>query len=102
MVPAVESHQQQFDRVPRLVAADAAFYSKVNEDRLHEMGVCRVAVPNRNTRSDERKRLQRRRWFKEGQRWRTGCEGRISVSVRGRHLASRRARLGVVKCPFRD
>jgi IS5 family transposase len=88
LVPAVESHQQQFDRVPRLVAADAAFYSKVNEDRLHEMGVCRVAVPNRNTRSDERKRLQRRRWFKEGQRWRTGCEGRISVLKR-RHGLSR-------------
>ena len=88
LVPAVESHQQQFDRVPRLVAADAAFYSKVNEDKLHEMGVCRVSVPNRNTRSEERKRLQRRPWFKEGQRWRTGCEGRISVLKR-RHGLSR-------------
>lgn len=88
LVPAVESHQQQFDRVPRLVAADAAFYSKVNEDKLHEMGVRRVAVPNRNTRSQERKGLQRRPWFKEGQRWRTGCEGRISVLKR-RHGLSR-------------
>lgn len=88
LVPAVESHQQQFDRVPRLVAADAAFYSKVNEDKLHEMGVRRVAVPNRNTRSQERKRLQRRPWFKQGQRWRTGCEGRISVLKR-RHGLSR-------------
>jgi IS5 family transposase len=88
LVPAVESHQQQFDRVPRLVAADAAFYSKVNEDKLHEMGVRHVAVPNRNTRSQERKRLQRRPWFKQGQRWRTGCEGRISVLKR-RHGLSR-------------
>jgi transposase, IS5 family len=88
LVPAVESHQQQFDRVPRLVAADAAFYSKVNEDKLHEMGVRRVAVPNRNTRSQERKRLQRRPWFKQVQRWRTGCEGRISVLKR-RHGLSR-------------
>lgn len=88
LVPAVESHHQQFDRVPRLVAADAAFYSKVNEDKLHEMGVCHVAVPNRNTRSQERKQLQRRPWFKQGQRWRTGCEGRISVLKR-RHGLSR-------------
>lgn len=88
LVPAVESHQQQFDRVPRLVAADAAFYSKSNEDKLHDMGVRRVAVPNRNTRSPERKRLQRRPWFKQGQRWRTGCEGRISVLKR-RHGLSR-------------
>jgi IS5 family transposase len=71
LVPAVEIHQQQFGKAPRLVAADAAFYSKANEDELHQMGVRRVAVPNRNTRSEERKRLQRRRWFKEGQRWRT-------------------------------
>lgn len=88
LVAAVDAHRQQFGKVPRLVAADAAFYSKANEDQLHEMGVRRVAVPNRNTRSEERKRLQRRRWFKEGQRWRTGCEGRISVLKR-RHGLSR-------------
>jgi IS5 family transposase len=88
LVPAVESHQQMFGRAPRLVAADAAFYSKANEDELHQMGVRRVAVPNRNTRSEERKQLQRRRWFKQGQRWRTGCEGRISVLKR-RHGLSR-------------
>lgn len=35
--------------------ADAAFYSKANEDELHQMGVPRVAVPNRHTRSGERK-----------------------------------------------
>lgn len=88
LVPAVNSHQQQLGRVPRLVAADAAFYSQENEDKLHAMGVRSVAVPNRNTRSEERKRLQRRRWFKQGQRWRTGCEGRISVLKR-RHGLSR-------------
>lgn len=88
LVAAVDAHRQQFGKVPRLVAADAAFYSKANEDQLHKMGVRRVAVPNRNTRSEERKRLQRRRWFKEGQRWRTGCEGRISVLKR-RHGLSR-------------
>ena len=92
LVPAVDSHQQLFGIVPRLVAADAAFYSKQNEDKLHAEGVRYVAVPNRNTRSEERKRLQRRRWFKEGQRWRTGCEGRISVLKR-RH--------GLNRCRYR-
>jgi IS5 family transposase len=92
LVPAVDSHQQQFGRVPRLVAADAGFYSKENEDKLHAMGVRSVAVPNRHTRSEERKRLQRRRWFKEAQRWRTGCEGRISVLKR-RH--------GLNRCRYR-
>jgi IS5 family transposase len=82
LVPAVNAHREQFGEVPRLVAADAAFFSQANENALHELGVQRVAVPNRNTRSTERKHLQRRRWFKQGQRWRTGCEGRISVLKR--------------------
>ena len=70
------------------MAADAAFYSKANEDELNAMGVSRLAVPNGNTRSGERKQLQRRPWFKQGQRWRTGCENRISVLKR-RHGLSR-------------
>ena len=35
-------------------------------------------------RSLERKREQRKRWFRNGQKWRTGSEGRISV-VKRRH-----------------
>jgi hypothetical protein len=30
----------------------------------------------------QRKREQKRRWFRNGQKWRTGCEGRISVAKR--------------------
>jgi Transposase DDE domain len=41
-------------------------------------------IPNRSTKSPERKREQRKRWFRDGQKWRTGCEGRISV-VKRRH-----------------
>lgn len=88
LVPAVATHREQFGEVPRLVAADAAFFSQANENALHEMGVKRVAVPNRNTRSAERKQRQRSRWFRQGQRWRTGCEGRISVLKR-RHGLTR-------------
>lgn len=88
LVPAVALHREQLGKVPRLVAADAGFFSKSNEDQLYEMGVRRVSVPNRNTRSEERRQLQKQRWFKQGQRWRTGCEGRISVLKR-RHGLSR-------------
>ena len=71
-------------RVPRLVAGDAAFYSRANEATAHVKGVTRVCLPNRSTQSAERKREQKKRWFKNGQKWRTGCEGRISV-VKRRH-----------------
>ena len=69
-------------RVPRLVAADAAFYSARNEAKAKAMGVKRVCIPNRSTKSAERKREQKKRWFRNGQKWRTGCEGRISVAKR--------------------
>lgn len=67
---------------PRLVAGDAAFYSAKNETAAYEKGVTRVCIPSRSTKSAERKREQRKRWFKQGQKWRTGCEGRISVLKR--------------------
>jgi transposase, IS5 family len=74
--------------VPRIVAADVGFYSQANEKRLEELGVQNVSVPNRNTRSEQRRSHQKKRSFKAGQRWRTGCEGRISVLKR-RHGLNR-------------
>src|SRR4029077_9847446 len=88
LVPAVEAHQRRFGRVPRLVAADAGFYSQANEKRVQEMGVSWVAVPNRSTHSEERRTLQKRRWFRAAQKGRTGCEDRISVLKRRHGLSS--------------
>lgn len=82
MIPAIEAHEQVFGRVPRVVAGDAGFYSQANADAAHAKGVVRVCVPNRSTKSPARKREQKTRWFKAGQKWRTGCEGRISVLKR--------------------
>ena len=70
---AVTEQIQRLGRAPRLVTADAGYYARTSSGAL---GVKRVAVPNRNTRSAERKRLERMRWFKKAQAWRTGCEGR--------------------------
>jgi transposase, IS5 family len=88
LVNAVEMHQQQTGSTPRIVAADAGFYSQANEKRLQEMGVKNVSVPNRHSRSEQRRSQEKKRWFQRGQRWRTGCEGRISVLKR-RHGLNR-------------
>jgi len=88
LIPAIEIHQTKLGRVPRLAAADAAFYSSRNEAAAKRMGVERVCVPNRSTKSAERRREQKKRWFRTGQKWRTGCEGRISV-VKRRHGLNR-------------
>jgi IS5 family transposase len=87
LIPAVETHQRKLGRVPRLVAADAGYYSQANEEAVKDMGVDYVSIPNRSTRSEERRKLQKRRWFKKGQTWRTGCEGRISTVKRRHGLA---------------
>jgi len=88
LVPAIEEHQRQLGRVPRTAAADAGFYSARNEAAAQQMGVPQVAVPNFSTKSPDRKRRQKRRWFRQAQKWRSGCEGRISVLKR-RHGLNR-------------
>jgi IS5 family transposase len=88
LIGAIDTHQARLGRMPRLVAADAAFYSARNEAAAQAKGVKRVCIPNRATKSPARKREQRKRWFRQGQKWRTGCEGRISV-IKRRHGLNR-------------
>jgi IS5 family transposase len=92
LIPAVEIHQRKLGRAPRLVAADAGYYSRANEEAVKKLGVDYVSIPNRGTRSQERRKLEKRPWFKKGQKWRTGCEGRISTLKR-RH--------GLARCRYR-
>jgi IS5 family transposase len=88
LMAAIETHQARLGRTPHLVAADAGFYSGQNEAAAKAKGVKRVCIPNRSTKSPERKREQKKRWFRNGQKWRTGAEGRISV-VKRRHGLNR-------------
>ena len=88
LIPAIAIHEQRTGRKPDLVSADAGFYSAKNEAEAKQMGVKRVSIPNRSSKSAERRRYQKQRWFKKGQKWRTGCEGRISVLKR-RHGLNR-------------
>jgi IS5 family transposase len=88
LVPAIEEHQRQLGCTPRVVAADAGFFSAANETAAEKLGVKRVSVPSHSTQSEQRKKRQKTRWFKTAQKWRTGCEGRISVLKR-RHGLNR-------------
>jgi hypothetical protein len=63
----------------------------IEEDGCRK-NAARVCIPNRSTKSPERKREQKKRWFRNGQKWRTGCEGRVSV-VKRRH--------GLTRCRYR-
>ena len=92
LLPAIQTQPRKLGRVPRLVAADAGYYSRSNEEAAQALGVKYVSIPNRTTTSEQRRKLQRRPWFKKSQRWRTGCEGRIST-VKRRH--------GLARCRYR-
>jgi transposase, IS5 family len=81
-LPGLEQHMQQFGHTPEVVAADPGFFSAANETQAEQLGVRWVAIPSHDTKSAVRKKRQKQRWFKELQKWRTGCEGRISVLKR--------------------
>ena len=88
LLPALDVHHQLLGRTPYLITADAAFFTHRNELDAQARGVKRVAIPNRNTKSAQRKQLEKKRWFRNAQKWRTGCEGRISLLKR-RHGLNR-------------
>ena len=88
LLPGLATHAERLGRMPHLVTADAAFFSQRNEAGAHSRGVRRVAIPNRSTQSPERKKLEKQRWFRNAQKWRTGSEGRISLLKR-RHGLNR-------------
>ena len=79
---ALDRHQTIFGRAPDLAAGDRGFSSATNEQAATDRGVRRVVLPRRGPKSPARRAYERQRWFRRGQRWRVGCEGRISVLKR--------------------
>ncbi len=92
LLPAIECHQQIFHRTPRLLAADAGFWSGTNRQAAELAGVTQVCVPATGRPSATQRQRQHQRWFRRGQRWRTGSEGRISLLKR---------RDGLNRCRYR-
>ena len=80
--PALDRHQAIFDRArisPLVIAASAR---RPTTRGPTARGVRRVILPRRGPKSPARRAYERQRWFRRGQRWRVGCEGRISVLKR--------------------
>jgi IS5 family transposase len=86
-MPTIEAHLRTFGRAPHLLAADRGFWSAANKRVAKERGVDQVCIPALGRLKAEQAAEQRQRWFRRGQRFRTGCEGRISVLKRRDGLA---------------
>jgi IS5 family transposase len=85
---ALDRHQTIFGRAPDLAAGDRGFSSATNEQAAADRGMRRVVLPRRGPKSPARRAYEHQRWFRRGQRWRVGCERRISVLKR-RHRHNR-------------
>jgi len=75
-------HQERFGEPPWLLAGDRGVSSPGNERLAEQTGVTRVVLPASGRASPARRERERERWFRRGQRFRAGIEGRIRVLKR--------------------
>jgi IS5 family transposase len=91
LVSLVRQTQKVMKQAPRELATDRGYYSADNVKKLTRLGVHRVGIPKVGRLSRAEKRHQRRRWFRDLQRFRCGIEAGISILKRrfglGRVLA---------------
>ncbi len=79
---SLEGHRQRFGRAPNLLVGDRGVASPANEKLAREVGVKRIVLPRSGTVLEERRKLERTRWFRRGFRFRAGIEGRLSLLKR--------------------
>lgn len=88
----VKGHRHLFHKRLKAVAGDRGLYSRFNEDWLRDTGVKQISIPARGKISKERRQYQRQSWFKRLQRFRAGCEAKISLLKRKFGLGRSRMR----------
>jgi transposase, IS5 family len=87
VAPSLQRHRQAFGRVPELYGSDRGFFSEQNLASCKHDGVKVVCIPQRGgKKTAEREAYEKSADFKQGQRFRAGIEGRISVLFRGRGM----------------
>ena len=87
VVPSLERHKQAFGHAPELYGSDRGFFSEQNVTSCKQDGVKVVCIPQRGgAKAPEREAYEKSAEFKDGQRFRAGIEGRISVLFRGRGM----------------
>src|SRR5271167_2392241 len=85
--PSLKRHKENFGRSPELYSSDRGFFSESNVKSCKRNGVKVVCIPQRGgKKTAKRETYERSPAFKEGQRFRAGIEGRISVLFRGRGM----------------
>jgi IS5 family transposase len=92
VAPSLKRHRRFFRRAPQLYGADRGFFSERNVMVCVRGGVATECIPQRGgSKTPQRQAYERSAPFKQGQRFRAGIEGRISVLMRGRGMKRCRA-----------
>jgi transposase, IS5 family len=87
VAPSLRRHRRAFRRAPELYGADRGFFSEQNVTACVQGAVKTICIPQRGgSKTLQRQAYERSAVFKQGQRFRAGIEGRISVLMRGRGM----------------
>jgi IS5 family transposase len=80
--PTLKAHKQLFGTGPDVLATDKGFYENMKQIITLEKNIVTVSICKKGRRSQQEYERECTEEFKEGQRFRAGCEGSISVLKR--------------------
>ena len=79
---AIEAHRELFGRAPGTLAADKGFYESVQQLKALEEEIETVSICKKGRRTEAEEAREHSGAFRDGQRFRAGVEGSISVLKR--------------------
>ncbi len=80
--PALEAHRRLFETNPEVVATDKGFYQSMKQMARLERDIATVSICKKGRRNERETERESTEAFREGQRFRAGVEGSISVLKR--------------------
>ena len=84
--PAIKAHKQLFGINPDVLATDKGFYESMEQIFTLEETITTVSICKKGRRNQQEYERESSEEFKDGQRFRAGCEGSISVLKRAFNL----------------
>jgi len=84
--PTIEEHKRIFGAAPEMVAGDKGFYESMQQIEQLEKEIQTVSIGKKGRRTCEQYERETSEAFLEGQRFRAGSEGSISVLKRAFNL----------------
>ena len=82
LAPAIEAHKELFGHYPDLLSADKGFYESMKQISSLEKKIAVVSIAKKGRRNQEQNERETTEEFIDGQRFRAGSEGSISVLKR--------------------